>query len=154
MKHILKLLPWKKCFYLSVTVLPLILICSFYGLYTNKFYFLKVDNYIFSLLIMVHLAFLHVLKRAGGDENSQLNLLRNLEFAMYAILPVYIFKLAETLYILLTYFDYSEQVFPQTFLPAGGFILALQSFLIILTLSAFQHRRIRIGSYTLDRIHE
>ncbi|GGD38632.1 hypothetical protein [Muriicola marianensis] len=154
MKRILKLLPWKKFFYLSVTVLPLIVICGFYGLYTNKFYFQKIDNYIFALLIMVHFIFIRVLKRVGSDESTQLNLLRNLEFAMYAILPVYIFKLAETLYILLTYFDYSEQVFPKTFLPVGAFILALQSFLIILTLTAFKHRRIRIGSYTLDRIHE
>ncbi|NER11242.1 hypothetical protein [Muriicola jejuensis] len=154
MKRILKLLPWKKCFYLSLTVLPLILICSFYGLYTNRFYFLKVDNYIFSLLILVHLVFLLVLKRSGRMENTDLNLLRNLEFVMYAILPVYIFKLAETLYILLTYFDYSEQVFPSTFLPAGSFIMGLQTLLIILTLTAFQHRRIRIGSYTLDRIHD
>ncbi len=154
MKHILKLLPWKKCFYLSLTVLPLIMICSFYGLYTNKFYFMKVDNYIFSLLIIVHFVFLKVLKRSGRQDDTDLNLLRNLEFTMYAILPVYIFKLAETLYIMLTYFDYSEQVFPGTFLPVGTLILLLQTLLIVLTLASFKHRRIRIGSYSLDRIHE
>lgn len=153
MKHLLKLLPWKKCFYISVMILPIVLITSFYGLYTNKFYFLKLDNYLFSLLLVVHFIFLNSLWRAD-KENTPRSHLRNLEFAMYPILLVYLFKTAETLYIMLTYFDYSEQVFPQTFIPMGVTILMLQAFLILLTLITFQHRRIRIGSYTFDRINE
>ena len=152
MKHLLKLLPWKKCFYLSVLILPMVMIFGFYGLYTNKFYFLKVDNYIFSFLILVHLGFLYTLWKVDRDENAYLSPLRNLEFAMYAILLVYLFKLAETLYILLSYLDYSEQVFPITFLPMGALILLLHTSLIILTLVTFKHRRIRIGSYWFDRI--
>lgn len=152
MKHMLKLLPWKKCFYLSVLILPIVMIFGFYGLYTNKFYFFKVDNYIFSFLILVHLGFLYTLWKVDQDENAYLSPLRNLEFAMYAILMVYLFKLAETLYILLSYLDYSEQVFPMTFLPMGTLILFLQTLLIILTLVTFKHRRIRIGSYWFDRI--
>jgi hypothetical protein len=154
MKHLLNLLPWKKCFYLSAGMLPLMMIFSFYGLYTNKFYFLKVDNYIFSFLIMVHLIFLYTLWKVDMDENAYLGPLRNLEFAMYAILLVYLFKLIETLYILLSYLEYSEQVFPLTFLPMGILVLILQTSLIILTLVTFKHRRIRIGSYWFDRINE
>ena len=73
MKHLLKLLPWKKCFYLSALILPMVMVFGFYGLYTNKFYFLKVDNYIFSFLILVHLVFLYTLWKVDGDENAYLS---------------------------------------------------------------------------------
>jgi len=135
-------------------MLPLIIVFSFYGLYTNKFYFLKIDNYIFSLLVIVHLLFLNALLRAERNNTSSLNQLRSFEFVMYAIVLVYIFKMTETLYILFTYFDYSEQVFPPTFLPVGLFILTLQFLLILLTITTFKHRRERLGPYRYDRINE
>jgi hypothetical protein len=137
-----------------MVILPSVMVMSFYGLYTNKFYFMKVDNYLFSLLIFVHIFFLHALRRANGEDQTHLSALRNLEFGMYAVLLVYLFKLAETLYIMLTYFDYSEQVFPLSFIPMGTLILILQTVLILLTITTFQHRKIRIGSYRFDRINE
>ncbi|MEZ2414229.1 hypothetical protein ACA086_04640 [Muriicola sp. E247] len=154
MKNVLRIIPWNKCFLLSFSLLPLIVITGFYGLYTNKFYFLKIDNYIFAFLVLIHLYFLNSLLKADRDSSMPLNSLRTIEFAMYAILPVYLFKMAETLYVLMTYFDYSEHVFPPTFLPVGILILLLQALLILLTLTTFQHRRDRLGPYRYDRINE
>ncbi|NNJ89202.1 MAG: hypothetical protein HKP53_07355 [Eudoraea sp.] len=154
MKHLLRIISWKKCFILSLSILPLLVFFSFYGLYTNKFYFLKIDNYIFSLLMIIHIWFLNALYRLEKEPHAYMNITRNLEFIMYAISLVYLFKIGETLYILLGYFEYSEQVLPPTFLPVGLFILSLQFFLLILTFATFKHRRERIGPYRFDRVHK
>lgn len=154
MKHLLRLITWKKCFILSLSILPLLIFLSFYGLYTNKFYFLKVDNYIFSLLMIIHVWFLNALYQLEKEPNAHMNNTRNLEYIMYAIFLVYLFKIAETSYILLSYFEYSELVLPTTFLPVGLLILSLQFLLLILTFTTFIHRRDRIGPYRFDRIHK
>jgi len=154
MKHLLRLITWKKCFTLSLSILPLLIFFSFYGLYTNKFYFLKVDNYIFSVLMIIHIWFLNSLRQLEKEPHMHMNITRNLEYIMYAIFLVYLFKIVETSFILLSYFEYNDLVFPPTFLPVGLIILALQSILLILTLTTFKHRRERIGPYRFDRVHK
>jgi hypothetical protein len=154
MKHLLRLITWKKCFILSLSILPLLIIFSFYGLYTNKFYFLKIDNYIFSLLMIIHAWFLNALYQLEKEPHAHMNITRNLEYIMYAIFLVYLFKIAETSYILLSYFEYSDLVLPPTFLPVGLFILSLQCILLIITFATFKLRRERIGPYRFDRVHK
>ncbi len=154
MKHLMRLITWKKCFIFSLSILPLLIFFSFYGLYTNKFYFLKVDNYIFSLLMIIHAWFLNALYHLEKEPHEHMNLTRNLEYVMYAIFLVYLFKIAETSYILLGYFEYSELVLPQTFLPVGLFILSLQIALLIITFATFKLRREHIGPYRFDRVHK
>lgn len=154
MKHLLRLFTWTRCFVLSSFILPLLIFFSFYGLYSNKFYFFKIDNYIFPILALVHFLFLNSLWLADKDLNYENNSMRNLEYGMYAIFLVYSFKFSETIYILLSYLDYSEQIFPQTFLPVGLTILSLQLILLIVTLLTFQHRKERLGPYHFDKINE
>lgn len=154
MKHLMQLITWKKCFILSLSILPLLIFFSFYGLYTNKFYFFKIDNYIFSFLMFIHLWYLNALYQLEKEPHSHMNITRNLEYIMYAIYLVYLFKIAETSYILLSYFEYSEAVLPSTFLPIGLSILGLQCMLLILTFITFKHRRERIGPFRFDRVHK
>jgi len=104
--------------------------------------------------MIVHVWFLNALYQLEKEPHVHMNITRNLEYIMYAIFLVYLFKIAETAYILLSYFDFSDLVLPPTFLPAGLFILSLQFFLLILTFATFKHRRERIGPYRFDRVHK
>ena len=138
----------------SISLLVVLIVFNFYGLFTNKFYFYKVDNYIFPLLTIVHFSFLQSMQlkintRIFGDLQ-----LRNLEYAMYAILMVYIFKALDTGYILVQYWDYETQVMPETFVPFGIAILGLQSLLVVMTILAFLFRRRIIGKYNFDHIND
>ncbi|QBA64206.1 hypothetical protein [Muriicola soli] len=96
---------------------------------------------------------MNLLLRAEKTNSITLSSLRTIEFAMYAILPVYLFKMAETLYILTTYLDHSEHIFPTTFVPVGSTILILQALIIFLTFTTFRHRKDRLGPFRYDRIN-
>ena len=64
---------------LSLAVLPVLIVLNFYGLYSNKFYWLKVDNFIFPLVTILHYIYLSSLHfRIREAEMADLQL-RNLE---------------------------------------------------------------------------
>ncbi len=154
MNFITQLLPWKRNLFVSVGVLVLLIIFSFYGLYTNKFYFFKFDNYIFPFLTIVHFAFLYVLWfkiKEGEIADPQM---RNLEYALYVIFLVYIFQVFDTFYVLTTYSQYENHVIPGTFLPLGILILVLQLLLLGLTLLAFKYRKEIVGGYNFDDMNQ
>lgn len=154
MKYFWRFLSWQRCLALSIGILLVLIVMNFYGLYTNKFYFFKVDNYIFPLLTIVHFSFLQMLQaRIQSNTISDIPL-RNLEYAMYAILPVYIFKILDTSYILLSYWEYETHLIPNTFIPFGVGILALQLTLFALTMMAFTYRRQYLGKYNFDHIND
>lgn len=145
---------WAWCQKLTICVLAILIILNFYGLYTNKFYLLKPDNYIFPILSSVHFIFLYVMSfkiREGEFTDAPM---RNLEYSLYVISTVYVFKLVDTFYIILSYNDYSNHVIPETFLPLGFLIFSLQLLLIALTFFAFIHRKEMVGSYNFDNINE
>ncbi len=153
MKISLSLISWKRCLWLSVVVLSILVVLNFYGLYTNKFYLLKPDNYIFPILSIVHFVYLWVMQfKIRGQEFADVPM-RNLEYALYVISMVYVFKLVETLYTLLSYSEYAHHIIPDTFLPVGIAIFVLQLLLIGLTLLSFAHRKKLVGSYNLDNIN-
>ncbi|MGB5173055.1 hypothetical protein [Eudoraea sp.] len=154
MNNTLKLFNWKRCIAFSVFTLLLLVVFNFYGLYTNKFYFFKFDNYIFPVLVGVHLIYLYVLRFKIKEQEFTDPQMRNLEYALYGIFLVYIFKLMDTIYILLSYGKYQDHIMPDTFLPIGLTILGLQIFLLFLTLIAIKHRVKSIGSYAFDNINE
>ncbi len=154
MNYFKRIFSWKRCLALSIGILLILIVMNFYGLYTNKFYFFKVDNYIFPLLSIVHFSFLQMMQvRIHTNSISDIPL-RNLEYAMYAILPVYIFKVLDTSYILLSYWDFEAHPIPETFIPFGIGILTLQLTLIVLTMTAFAYRRNFLGRYNFDHIND
>lgn len=153
MKSILRYLNWQRCLVLSLAVLLALIVLNFYGLYTSKFYFFKADNYIFPILSLVHFTFLYVMRFKIKEEEYADPQMRNIEYTMYGILVVYVFKVLETIEILLTYTDYQDHIVPGSFLPIGITIALLQLFLIVLTFVTFGHRKEKVGEYNFDNIN-
>ncbi len=154
MKFVTQLISWKWCMRLSIVVLAMLIVLNFYGLYTNKFYLLKPDNYIFPILSVVHFIFLYVIQFKIREGEYTDAYMRNLEYSLYVIFLVYAFKMVDTGYILLSYQDYEQHIIPETFLPVGFLILSLQLMLLAFTLMCFGFRRELVGTYNFDNINE
>ncbi len=150
MNTVLRILPWKRGLVVSIVTLALLIVFSFYGLYTNKFYFFKFDNYLLPLLTIVHFAFLYVLWFKIREEEIADPQMRNLEYGLYAILLVYFYKLFDTLFILTSSGEFENHVIPATFIPIGVLIFVLYLLLISLTFLAFKYRKDLVGSYNFD----
>ncbi len=153
MKFMLSIFNWKRCLWLSIIVLVSLVVLNFYGLYTNKFYILKPDNYIFPVLTCVHFTFLYVMAFKIREKEYTDAPMRNLEYALYVICLVYLFKLMDTVYILMSYREYADLIIPSTFLPMGVLILILQVSLLFLTVITFMHRKEKVGLYNFDNIN-
>ncbi|WP_339840453.1 hypothetical protein [uncultured Maribacter sp.] len=154
MNFIKGILTWKRTLILSVGILALLNIFSFYGLYTNKFYFFKIDNYIFPILSIVHIVFLYVLWFKIKEDELSDPPMRTLEYVLYIISLVYIYKLVETFIILLSYNDFDNHLIPSTFLPIGYFIFLLYTLLLLLTYLAIAYRKQIVGTYLFDDMNQ
>ena len=154
MNFIKGILPWKSTLMVSLAVLLILDIFSFYGLYTNKFYFFKIDNFIFPILTIVHFVFLYVLWFKIKEDELSDPPMRNLEYSLYVILIVYVFKLFDNLFILTSYGEYENHLIPSTFIPLGIFICILHLLLIGLTLLAFSFRKEVVGNYLFDDMNQ
>ncbi|MEP3209920.1 MAG: hypothetical protein ABJN95_12055 [Maribacter sp.] len=150
MKSILRIFTLKRTFILSIVVLAFLIIFSFYGPYTSKFYFFKPANYIFPILSVGHFIFLYVLWFKIKEDEMTDPQMRNLEYVLYGIFLVYIYKAFESIYILSTYWDYEYYVLPGAFLPIGILIMVLYLILIGTTLLLFKYRKHRVGAYKFD----
>jgi hypothetical protein len=150
MKLLKTLFPWKSTLLLSICILLVLNVLSFYGMYTNKFYFFKPDNYIFPLLSLVHFVFLYVMWFKVKEGELSDPPMRNLEFVLYFISLVYLFKLGETAYVLSTADQYENHLIPATFMPVGILMLVLYATLLLLTFLTFSFRRQLVGTYLFD----
>lgn len=146
--------PWKACLYLSLALLPVLIVLNFYGLYSNQFYLLKVDNYIFPMVSILHFVYLYALWFKIRESEYPDHPLRNVEYGMYAVLIIYLFQLADTGLILNTYSEFQSHIIPETFLPVGVLMFGLQLLLILLTFASFGHRRKQVGEFDFDAINE
>lgn len=154
MNFIKGILPWKRTLFISIAVLLILNIFSFYGLYTNKFYFFKIDNYIFPVLTIVHFIFLYVMWFKIKEDELSDPPMRNLEYSLYIILFVYLYKLLDNLFILISYGEFENHLIPDTFLPLGILIFTLHLLLIGLTLLAFSYRKEVVGNYLFDDMNQ
>lgn len=141
---------WKLTLLLSLISIVLLNVLSFYGLYTNKFYFFKVDNYIFPILSLVHLVFLYVMWFKIRERELSDVPMRNLEYGLYIVSLVYLFKIIETLITLLSYNDYENHLIPVTFLPIGILMFVLYTMLFGLTFLTYSYRKQFVGTYVFD----
>ena len=151
---ILRMFSWKRSLWLTVIVLFLLIVFNFYGLYTNKFYLFKIDNYIFPFLTIVHFIFLYAMWFKIKENEIADPQMRNLEFALYIIFFIYVFRLFDTLFIVLSYNNFESNAIPVTFIPVGIFILFLYVLLLLLTLITFKYRKDLIGPYKFDDIND
>lgn len=154
MHLISKILPWKRSLYVTAIILVTLIVLSFYGLYTNMFYFFKIDNYIFPILSVVHFIFLYVLWFKIKEDEISDPQMRNLEYILYVVSLIYLFKLADTAYILSTSKEFETHQIPTTFLPIGMLIILLYISLLLLTFLSFYYRKIYVGAYNIDVLNE
>jgi len=154
MKFILRILPWKKTITTSIVLLVLLIILSFYGLYTNTFPVIKPENFVFPLLTSIHFTFLYVLWFKIKEEEGTDPQMRIIEYALYAIFFVYLFKAYETILVLTTYADFTNHLIPESFFPIGILVLVLQAFLLGITLLAIKYRKDMVGTYEFDDMNQ
>lgn len=145
---------WKFCYFASFVLLAVLIVFSFYGLYSNRFYFLKIDNYIFPMVSILHFVFLYVMNFKIREEEYPDPVMRNIEYGMYAVLLIYIFKALDTLYILLSIEQYQSYLIPESFVPIGLLILTLQLLLVGFTIFSFYQRKTLIGPYEFEQIDQ
>ena len=149
----MRILPWKRGLILTVITLIALIVFSFYGLYTNKFYFFKFDNYLLPLLTLVHFIFLYVLWFKIKEEEVTDPQMRNLEYGLYVLIPIYVYKLFDTLFILFSASEFENHVIPATFMPLGILIFVLYILIIGLAFLAFHYRKDLVGGYNFDEIN-
>ncbi|MGO4921437.1 hypothetical protein [Maribacter spongiicola] len=154
MNSIKGLFTWKRTLIVSIVVLFLLNIFSFYGLYTNKFYFFKIDNYIFPILSIIHFVFLYVLWFKIKEKELSDPPMRTLEYILYIISLVYLYKLVETMIVLSSYSDFENHLIPGTFLPIGYLMLTLYAVLLLVTLLAVVYRKEMVGTYIFDDMNQ
>ncbi|WP_324027504.1 hypothetical protein QSV08_06080 [Maribacter sp. BPC-D8] len=154
MNSIKGLFTWKRTLIVSIVVLFLLNIFSFYGLYTNKFYFFKIENYIFPILSVIHLVFLYVLWFKISENELSDPPMRTLEYVLYAISLVYIYKMVETIIVLSSYSDFENHLIPSTFLPLGFVMIALYAVLLLVTFLAIAYRKEMVGTYIFDDMNQ
>lgn len=148
MQYMLRKIPYKATLGLSILVLVTLSVLNFYGIYTNRFYFFKLDGYVFLLLAMVHMVYLYVVQFKIREMELPDPKMRNLEYFLYALLLVYIYKVVDSFYVLLSYEQYKDHDIPSIFVPMAGLMTGLYILLVILSLAMFAHRKALVGEYT------
>ncbi|MCL6273435.1 hypothetical protein M3P19_05405 [Muricauda sp. 2012CJ35-5] len=147
-------LSWRVNNILIFIILLLLSVSNFYGLFTNKFYFLKPDNYIFPLFSIIHFIYLYVVWFKITEKEMPDPKMRNLEYILYAVMIVYVFKIYDSFLILGSTSDYVNSVIPATFMPMAISILILYCLLALLTLVSFWYRKQLIGSYNFENYND
>lgn len=154
MQRIYSIFSWKVCLKASLFMIPLVIILSFYGLYSNSFFLFKPANYIIPVLTLAHLAYLYVFWFKIKEEEFPDPRMRILEYIMYGVILFYAVKCGVILVTILERGQFVAHVIPQSFLPMGALILFLHLALIILSLILFHHRKTLIGAYNVDYLNE
>lgn len=150
MNTLARIFNWKRAIITSVVVLFLLIVFNFYGIYTHKFYFTNPKNFLFPLLTTAHFLYLYVLWFKISEDELPDPKMRNIEYALYAILIVYCFKIYESAMVLASLSTFTEHVIPPTFKPIGIIALSLYSLLPILTFYTFWLRKRYVGTYNFE----
>ena len=154
MQFLKSIFTWSRTLWITIVTLLILNVFSFYGLYTNKFYVFKIDNYIFPILSIVHFVFLYVLWFKIKEDELSDPPMRTLEYILYVISLVYVFKLVETILIILSYTEFENHLIPETFLPMGIVILFLYTMLLLVTFLAISYRKQLVGTYLFDDMNQ
>lgn len=154
MNKLSKIITWKRNILASVAVLLTLIVLSFYGVYTNQFYFLKPDNYIIPILTSVHFLYLYVIWFKITEGELPDPKMRNIEYALYAMMIVYLYKIYDSTMVLYSIEMFEEHVIPSTFKPMATLSVVLYSILPILTLYTFWLRKRYIGIYNFENYND
>lgn len=150
MRTLTKFLTWKTTIICTLSVLFPLVVLNFYGYYTNSFDVSKVGNYIFPILCIVHILYLYVIWFKIRENELPDPKMRNIEYALYAILLVYVFKIFQTIQVLVSAAGFEGHVIPSTFMPMAVLTLIMSVILPFLTLYTFWLRKKIIGVYNFE----
>lgn len=154
MHLLLRLFPLRILLLSSAVLLLILNVFSFYSLFVNKFSFSKFDNYIFPCLTIVHFVYLYTLWTKNKTATTASIFVRNIEYTLYFIYMIYIFKFSESIYRLSAYTEFDKEIIPKPFIPIGIILVLLHFLLLLLTLLSFSYRRNKIGKFNFDELHE
>ncbi|MCK0191119.1 hypothetical protein [Arenibacter sp. F20364] len=138
---------------LTIITLVSLIFLSFYGMYGNTFIFNKIENYLFPFLTITHFLYLYVLWFKITEKEYPDMIMKNIEYIMYGILLVYLYKISETIVIFGSQNEFQDHVIPSSFVPMGILIITMQSLLIVLTIWSFVIRKQRVGKYDFDYLN-
>jgi uncharacterized membrane protein len=138
----------------SAVLLLILNVFSFYSLFADQFSFSKYDNYIFPFLTIVHFIYLYTLwKKTKASETADV-FLRNIEYMLYFIYMVYLFKFGESIFRIMAYNDFKDEIIPENFIPIGILLMALHFLILVVTPLTFLYRKNTIGEYNFDELHD
>ncbi len=153
MNLIHRLFPWKRTLLLSLCIIPLVIIFGFYGFYTNKIYLFKLKNYVLPIFSIIHAIYLYVLWfKIKEDEVSDIQM-RNIEYAFYIVIAIYLYKLIDITTIVFSYGEYTSYNISSAFIPLGILAMLLQILLIGLSILAIHYRKQKVGGYNFEELN-
>ncbi len=147
---LLKIFNWKTVNLITFFTLLVLIVLSFYGVYTNRFYFLKLDNYIIPFLGGIHFIYLYVIWFKIRENELPDPKMRNLEYVVYAIMIVYLFKIYDSVMVMNSYTQFQEHLLSPAFRPISIISFALYCLLPIMTLLTIWYRKKMIGAYNFE----
>ncbi len=102
----------------------------------------------------MHFLYLYVIWFKITEDELPDPKMRNLEYALYAIMIVYLFKIYDSALVLSSISEYQEHIMPVTFMPVGTITLVLYCLLTLFTLMSFWHRKQFIGKYNFENYND
>lgn len=145
-----KILNWKRNNIIVILLLLPLIVLNFYGIYAAKFFFLEPSNYIFPVLTLVHFLYLYVLWFKITEQELIDPKMRNLEYGVYALILVYLFKIYDSIITLNSLAEFQDYIIPASSRPIALTKLILHALLPIFTLLSFWHRKRLVGHYNFD----
>ena len=80
--------------------------------------------------------------------------MRNIEYVLYAIMIVYVFKIYDSITVLNSLELYGTHIIPATFEPIATLSVVLHSILPVLTLYTFWLRKRYVGVYNFENYND
>jgi len=135
-------------------MLVVLVLFNFYGPFSNRFYFGKLDGYMFLLLVAFQALYLFRLLAKTKNEMNSDSQLRYLEYVVYGVLVVYGYKTIDTVLSLNLASEIQPDLLPETFFPLVLLSLALYLLVIILSVLTFTFRKRLLGSFSQETIED
>ncbi|MEL7270709.1 MAG: hypothetical protein AAGL34_14140 [Bacteroidota bacterium] len=144
----------KRLIWTLLTMLVVLVLFNFYGPFSNRFYFGKLDGYMFLLLVAFQALYLFRLLAKTKNEMNSDSQLRYLEYVVYGVLVVYGYKTIDTVLSLNLASEIQPDLLPETFFPLVLLSLALYLLVIILSVLTFTFRKRLLGSFSQETIED
>jgi len=139
----------------SIVLLLILIFANFYGTLTDRFYFNKIENYLFPVLTVVHFIYMYAIKYKIRENEYPDVQMRNLEYFLYVVVGYYIYKVFILAEVLFAYsMSIEDIILPITFLPVTIFTIVGYLSLSLLTFHLMYTRKKEIGSYQIDYFSE